>query len=66
MLTLDEAIRYLRSRDEYADLVRFAYLGPDPVESAIRFERSAEFGEVKRLLAGAWQDGSILDLPLPS
>lgn len=62
LMTLDEAVRYMRSQPVYADLVRDAYLGPDVADSARRFARSGEFEEVKRLLRGVWIGGTVLDL----
>lgn len=61
-MTLDQAIRHLRSEPRYAALVRDAYLGPDSVDSANRFAASAEFAEVVRLV-GAWVRGkTVVDL----
>jgi len=61
-MTLDEAVRYMRSLPAYADLVRHAYLGPDVLDSAQRFERSGEFEEVRRLLGGAIDGAVVLDV----
>ena len=61
-LPLDEAIDQLRSRPEFADLVRDAYLGPDVRDSADRFERSGEFLELRRLLGARLTGATVLDL----
>ena len=61
-MTLDEAIRFLRSSPEHADLVRDAYLGADVVESAARFETSAEFSEVMRLVGQVARGGIVVDV----
>jgi SAM-dependent methyltransferase len=61
-MTLDEAVRYLRARPDYAGLVRDAYLGADVLDSAARFEASGEFSEVKRLLEGRIDGATVLDL----
>lgn len=61
-MTLDEAIRYIRTEPAYAELVRDAYLGADVSESAGRFAASGEFDQVKKLLRGVWQDGTVVDL----
>jgi SAM-dependent methyltransferase len=61
-MTLDEAIRHLRSEPRYAVLVRDAYLGPDVLDSAERFRASEEFAEVRRLLQGRLDGGAVLDL----
>lgn len=49
-MTLDEAIIWMRSKPEYAGVVRDAYLGPDLADSAQRFTRSGEFAAVTALL----------------
>jgi SAM-dependent methyltransferase len=62
-MTLDEAIRYMRSRPEYADVVRQTYLGEDVLESAERFTASGEFQEVRRLLRpDRLQGAAVVDL----
>lgn len=61
-MTLDQAVRHVRARPEFADLVRDAYLGPDAEDSARRFERSAEFAEVRRLVGDRLPGGVVLDL----
>jgi len=45
-----EAMDRLRADPAYADLIRDIYLGPDTVEEARRFERSAEWRETRRLI----------------
>ena len=60
-MTLDEAIRYLRTRPEHAALVRDSYLGADVLESAARFEASGELAETLRLL-GDLRGRAVLDL----
>jgi len=62
MLSIDAAVRLLRTQPQHAELIRDAYLGPDVLESARRFAVSSEFEEVKRLLAGRIQNGVIADL----
>src|SRR5215207_1259215 len=62
MLTLDEAVRHMRSRPEYRDVVRDAYLGPDVDDSFRRFAGSAEWEEVKTLLGDAIEDAVVVDL----
>ena len=61
----EEAVRYLRSNPEDAQLVRDAYLDENNLEAAERFETSDEFGEVLSLLkrtctkAAPWE---VLDI----
>ena len=62
MLTIDEAVRHMRSRPEYAAVVRDAYLGSDVFDSYLRFVESAEWQEVKGLLDGAIHDAVVVDL----
>jgi SAM-dependent methyltransferase len=62
MLTLDEAVRHLRARPEYHDLVRDAYLGPDVADSYRRFVASAEWDEVRSQLGDAIRDAVVVDL----
>lgn len=62
MMTLEEALRYVRSDPRYAQLLFDSYLGTDAQESAERFRASAEFKEVRRLLQGRLGEGRILDL----
>lgn len=61
-MTIDEAVRYIRSQPSYADLVRDAYLGRDVAESARRFAESAEFDTVRRLINNHIQGAVVLDL----
>ncbi|MFL5618858.1 MAG: class I SAM-dependent methyltransferase [Gemmatimonadaceae bacterium] len=61
-LTIDEAVRFMRERPEYADVVRDAYLGRDVEDSYRRFANSAEFDELRTLLAEAIPDGVVVDL----
>ena len=49
-MTTEEAIRYMRSDDLYAEVVRGSYLDEDREAAADRFWCSAEFGETLRLL----------------
>jgi len=62
MLTLDEAVRHMRSRPEYHDVVRDAYLGPDVDDSYRRFVASAEWDEVKRQLGESIRGAVVVDL----
>jgi ubiquinone/menaquinone biosynthesis C-methylase UbiE len=57
-----EALDHLRADPRYADLIRDIYLGPDPVEEARRFERSAEWRETCRLLRGRIARARVVDL----
>ena len=57
-----EAMDRSPSRSKNAQLVRDIYLGPDPVEEARRFERSAEWQEVRRLLGGRIKGARVIDL----
>jgi len=61
-LPLDEAIRWMRTRPEYAGTVRDAYLGPDLEDSARRFAASGEFAAVCDLLGGRIRGARVLDL----
>ncbi|MGI9091089.1 MAG: class I SAM-dependent methyltransferase [Gemmatimonadaceae bacterium] len=61
-MTIDEAVRYIRSQPLYADLVRDAYLGRDVADSARRFADSAEFGAVRRLISNHIDGAVALDL----
>ena len=62
MMSLDEAVRYMRTNPQYAEVVRDAYLGTDSLKSAERFQSSAEFLEVLRFVGGRADGGKILDL----
>lgn len=61
-LTVDDAVRLMRERPEYADVVRDAYLGRDVEDSYRRFASSAEFRELGGLLADAIRDSVVVDL----
>ena len=61
-MTVENAVRVLRSRPECAELVRDAYLGTDVVESARRFEASGEFAEVCRILESFLPAAAVLDI----
>jgi SAM-dependent methyltransferase len=61
-LTIDEAIRYMRSNPKYADIVNKSYFGRDVYKSAQRFKASAEFAEVMNLLGKHAVGGTVLDL----
>ena len=52
VLSIDDAIRYLRSKPQHAGLVHNAYLGRDTSDSALRFAASGEFAAVQALLNG--------------
>jgi SAM-dependent methyltransferase len=62
MLTLDEAIRRLRADPDSQELVRDAYLGADVHDSGLRFEASAEFEEVRRLLGDVLTGATVMDV----
>jgi len=61
-LSIDEAVRHMRSRPEFADVVRDAYLGSDVFDSYRRFVESAEWREVRALLDGHIRDAVVVDL----
>jgi SAM-dependent methyltransferase len=61
-LNLDDAIRFMRARPEYEDLVRDAYLGPDVGDSARRFAASGEFAAVVEMLGHRLRGAAVLDL----
>ena len=61
-MSLDDAVRFMRSQPKYAGVVRDAYLGRDVVDSARRFAASAEFAEVRRLLDGSVHGATVVDL----
>lgn len=61
-MTLDEAILWLRADRSSAGLVADSYLGRDVAASADRFLRSAEFGEVKRLLGPLLHHAVVADI----
>lgn len=61
-MTLDNAIRWMRSQPEYANVVRDAYLGPDLPDSAARFAHSGEFQAVLKLLGDRVPGAVVLDL----
>lgn len=62
MMTTDEAVRYMRTSPQYAELIRDAYLDVDVLRSAERFLKSAEFSEVQKLIGTRALGGKILDL----
>jgi SAM-dependent methyltransferase len=61
-MTVDEAIRFLRTDPAHAELVRDAYLGRDVAGSALRFAASGEFAEVLGLLGPRLRGAVVLDL----
>lgn len=61
-MSMDEAVRCLRSDTSNAELVRDGYLGRDVRDSARRFAESEEWREVLRLLDGRVQGAIVLDL----
>jgi SAM-dependent methyltransferase len=61
-MTIDEAIRQLRSEPKFAELVRDAYLGRDVSASAQRFEGSGEFREVLSILGDRVQNATVVDI----
>lgn len=62
MMTIDEAIRKMRSDPNYSDLVRDAYFDADVSVSAKRFYASIEFAEVNKILRNRIDGSTILDL----
>jgi SAM-dependent methyltransferase len=60
-LSTQDAIVLLRKDPDYQDLIRDSYLGEDIQDSADRFSKSAEFGEVLNLL-GNVSNRKIIDL----
>jgi SAM-dependent methyltransferase len=62
MLTLDQAVRHMRSRPQYRDVVRDAYLGSNVEDSYLRFVTSAEWSEVKTQLGDAIRNSVVVDL----
>lgn len=60
-MALDDAVRHLRRRPEFATLVRDAYLGRDVRESAERFAGSGEFEELLRW-TGEVRGLTVLDI----
>src|SRR5438105_8052686 len=62
MMTVDQAIRYMRNNAQYADVIRDAYLGPSVSADARRFEASAEFSEVMLIAGSHVRCGDVLDL----
>jgi SAM-dependent methyltransferase len=61
-MSVDDAVRSLRSDPAQADLVRDAYLGRDVADSARRFLRGEEFREVCRLLGPRLAGARVLDV----
>lgn len=57
-----EAMDALRADLAFTDLIRDTYLGPDPLEEARRFERSAEWRETCRLLGDRIVGARVIDL----
>lgn len=62
MMTVDQAIRYMRQKPRYAELIHDAYLGLDVAADGERFAASAEFREVMRLVGERVRGGAVLDL----
>ncbi|MDQ6671598.1 MAG: methyltransferase domain-containing protein [Chloroflexota bacterium] len=62
MMTIPQAVAYLREKPQFAGLIRDAYLDADVVEAARRFTASAEFCEVIRLVGDRVRSGVVLDL----
>src|SRR5574342_773547 len=60
--SVEEAVLRLRADPGRAGLRRDAYLDGDVAGACRRFLASGEFGEVRRLLAGRLQGGTVLDL----
>ncbi len=62
MMTFEEAVRELRTRPEYADLLRDSYLDGDTLGGATRFARSAEFAEIRRIVGRKRLSGVVVDV----
>lgn len=62
MMTVEEAIQYLRTKPEYAELLLNSYLDEDLEQAAERFRTSAEMSEVKKLIGPCIRHGTLLDL----
>ena len=62
MLSIDEAVRFMRQRPEFAAVVRDAYLGRDVEQSYRRFLASAEFHEVRSLIGPAMGGALVVDV----
>ncbi|HEV2915715.1 MAG TPA: class I SAM-dependent methyltransferase [Pyrinomonadaceae bacterium] len=61
-MTTDEAILYLRTDPQYAELIHDSYLEEDAQECAARFAASEEFAKVRALLDPHIRDTEVLDL----
>ena len=61
-MTTDEAILYLRSDPQHAELIHDSYLEENAIECAERFHGSAEFREVRALVDSYINGGEVLDL----
>jgi glycosyltransferase involved in cell wall biosynthesis/SAM-dependent methyltransferase len=57
-----DAVKRLRADPQHVELIRDSYLGEDTREAAERFERSAEFAEVMRLVGERVAGGAVLDI----
>lgn len=62
LLTIDDAIRRIRSSPQYSNLIRDTYLDADVREAARRFGVSAEFSEIRSLLGDRLRNAIVLDL----
>jgi ubiquinone/menaquinone biosynthesis C-methylase UbiE len=62
MITVDQAVLQLRADPRMSNLVRDAYLDRDVISAGERFLNSAEFAEVRKLLACRWENATLVDL----
>ena len=62
MMTPTQAVQYLRSKPECADLIRDAYMGQDVLADAERFAASDEFDAVMALIDGGLHDRVVMDI----
>lgn len=62
LMTVEEAVQWMRERPEYADLIEDAYLSSNVVEAAERFRASAEFDAVLRLLGPRLAGATVGDV----
>lgn len=62
MMTIDEAIRYMRETSEYEQVVYYSYLGANLIEAGERFQKSGEFAATQTLVGGKFADWTVLDL----
>lgn len=59
---IDDAVKFLRTKSAYEELVTYSYLDENVLVAAERFYQSSEFVEVVNLLKCKIDGGTILDL----